>query len=228
MVLLDEVLGAQRDFTNGLGISYPPNLVNDVDGSDPLISTVPGHHFRDTEIYRNGDTRNAIRLHEVTKYNGKFRILVFAGVAAHTRSALRSLRAAVDRQAPRFQHAVDFLTIIAGTGRAFEEHLGVPQFGKAYWDIDLGAHTCYGVDTESGAMAVLRPDGLLGHVASLDGFDRVMRYLERLVVPRETKATTNGHATGKELGDVFIENENNLAMPEEDGPESKEAGVVVQ
>ena len=228
MVLLDEVMRDQASFTNGLGISYAPNLLNDVEGSYSSINVVPGNRFPDVEIYRNGKTRRPIRLFEVTKYNAKFRMIVFAGFASSTRSQLQALRTAVNRQMPSLQHAVEYLTIIAGMGRAFEEYLGVPQFGKAYWDIDHNAHVGYGINPEHGAIAVLRPDGLLGFSAGLEGFDGVVQYLERLIVPREMKAATNGHATRKELGTFASENENNLAYPGEDEPKGNESGKVAR
>ncbi|KAK5723562.1 hypothetical protein LTR15_005260 [Elasticomyces elasticus] len=228
MVLLDEVLEEQQLFSNGLGISYAPNLLNDVDGSYPPIMTTPGHRFPDFMIHRNGDNRIPTRLHEITKYNGKFRIIIFTGIATQTRRALQTLRTAVDKQAPRFQHAVDFLTIVAGMGLAFEDHLGVPQFGRAYWDHDFSAHFRNNVSLDHGSIVVLRPDGLLGHVSGMDRFDHVVGYLERLIVPGEVKVATNGHATRKELGTFMSENENNLAMPVENGATREESGLIVR
>lgn len=77
-------------------------------------------------------------------------------------------------------------------------------------------------------ITVLRPDGLLGHVAGLDGFGRVVAYLEGLIVPQEIGAAMNGHATRKELGEFLSENENNLAMPIADDVVSKEVGMVAR
>ncbi|KAK5111367.1 hypothetical protein LTR62_005207 [Meristemomyces frigidus] len=212
MVLLNNVLKEQGAFTMGLGISYPPNLLNDVSGSTLRIATIPGHRFPDCDLFRNGDIKHPIRLHQVTKHNGKFRVLVFTGIAVETRAALRRLRIAVDNQAGRFDHAVDFLTIIAGFGYVFDEHLGIQRFGRAYWDVDHSAHQKHGVFEMSGGIVVLRPDGILGHTSRLDDFEGVLKYLEQLVVERQPqKVDGNGHATKKELGDFLGENENALA-----------------
>ncbi|KAK3113352.1 hypothetical protein LTR53_009440 [Teratosphaeriaceae sp. CCFEE 6253] len=205
--LLDEVMQSQSSFSNGLGIAYAPNLLSNV--------------------YRNGKTRQPIRLFEVTKYNAKFRIIVFAGVASSTRPQLQALRIAVDDGATRFQHAVEFLSIIAGVGQAFEEHLGVPPFGKPYWDITHDCTARYDINVDRGAIAVLRPNGLLVCSADMDGFDKVLGCLERLIVPREVKAATNGHTTRQELGEFKSQNESDLAMPEDGGVSSRESGVVV-
>ncbi len=214
MVLLDKVMTQQAAFTLGLGISYPPNILNDVKGSTLPIQTVPGHRFPDTDLYKNGDPKHSIRLHQVTKHNGKFRIIVYAGVAAETRPELQKLRAAVDQHKGRFDHAIDLLTIIAGYGRAFDEHLGLPRFGNAYWDMDHSAHTLQGIVVEVGAIVVLRPDGILGYTSTLDGYEGVMKYLERLIVPREVSSQNgvNGHAGKTNLGEFMGENESALAQ----------------
>ncbi|KAK3675957.1 hypothetical protein LTR78_004149 [Recurvomyces mirabilis] len=214
MVLLDKIMTQQAAFTLGLGISYPPNLLNDVQSSTLPILTVPGHRFPDTDLHKNGDPRHPVRLHQVTKHNGKFRVIVYAGIAAETRPYLQQLRTAIDKHKGRFDHAVDFLTIIAGYGRVFDEHLGIPRFGNAYWDMNHSAHALQGVVVEIGAIAVLRPDGILGYTSTLDGYDGVVRYLERLIVPREPvkQNGVNDH-TGqkKDLGEFLGDNESALA-----------------
>ncbi|KAK3111118.1 hypothetical protein LTR53_013952 [Teratosphaeriaceae sp. CCFEE 6253] len=194
MELLDEVMQSQSSLSNRLGFAYAPNVLNDVERSCSSVRVVPSSQFPSSE---------PIRLLKVTKYNAKFRIIVFAGVASSTRPQLQALRAAVDDGATRFQHAAEFLAIIAGVGQAFEEHLGVPPFGKPYWNITHDCTARYGINVDRGAIAVLRPNGLLRCSADLDGFDKVLGYLERLIVPREVKAAINGHATRGEL-DEFM------------------------
>lgn len=224
--LLDDNLKAQGGFMLGIGISYAPNLTNEVEGSYPPISVVPGHRAPDVLIRKPG-VGTPVRLYEVTRYNGKFRVVVFTGVTSDTRPALQALRSQVDEDAGRFAHSVDFVTLIAGAGTAVDEHLGARRFGKGYWDIDHSAHDRYGVGLNQGALLVLRPDGLLGFVAPLDHFADVAKYLERLVIAREQKPASgmNGRATRRELGEFITPDENNLAMPVEGG-ESKEAGLV--
>ncbi|KAK3628724.1 hypothetical protein LTR56_018445 [Elasticomyces elasticus] len=41
LLLLDEIMGEQSMFSNGLDIWYAPSLLNDVDGSYPPIPTIP-------------------------------------------------------------------------------------------------------------------------------------------------------------------------------------------
>jgi len=225
-VLLWEFMQKTAGFTMGLGISYPPNLLNDVENSYPPLSILPGHRAPDTMVYKPHNTKQAVRLYELTKNNGKFKVVVFAGRQPDTASSLRTLRTDMDHQAPGFAHVVDFLTIVAGFALGFDEHLPVRVFGRAYWDIDSSAHESYGVSVECGAIAVLRPDGILGFVSLLERFGKVVEYLSRLVVAKEP-VSGNGHANGKQLGNFMGENENNLAaVPLENG--SMEEGTAMR
>lgn len=208
--LLDEVLVEQHAFTVGLGIEYGESLLNDVKNSYPPIRIVPGQRAPDVHVYKNGFSRVPVRLYEVTKYNGKFHLVVFAGSVHSTRPQLRHLRSEVDKLAEPYEHILDFRTLIAGTGAAFAEHLGIySQFGDAYWDIDHGAHEHYKIPVELGALVVLRPDGIQGFVAPLDGFDKVVEYLSKIAIPREAKkAATNG--VNGHVGEMINLDENNL------------------
>ena len=231
ITLLDEILTSTTPFTLGLGITYPSNLLNDVQGSWPPIGGIPGHRAPDVLVHKNGFNNLTVRLFEVTKYDGKFHILVFTGDARDTRGSLKKLRRDVDELEPRFEHAIAFRTLIAGTGTAFAEHLGIDQFGDAYWDVGHAAHVKYNISLDRGAIAVLRPDGILGFVAPLEGFNKVAEYLGRLIISREpSKVQTNG-ANGH-IGEMINENENNLYYQqakqanEQDLPVSMEQGTV--
>lgn len=217
--------------TTGLGIQYEPNLLNDVKGSWPPIGPIPGQRAQDVLLSKNGMNSLKTRLFEVTKYNGQFHILVFTGDARDTRDSLKKLRRDVDKVAPRFEHAIAFRTIIAGTGVAFAEHLGVDQFGDGYWDMDHTAHGRFKIFVDAGAIVVLRPDGILGFVAPLTSFEKVVDYLGRLIIPQEpSKAESNG-ANGH-IGEMINENENNLyyqqakQAEEQNLPVSMEQGTV--
>jgi phenol 2-monooxygenase len=229
MVLFDEVLKDQHAFSFGFGIEYHESALNDVQNSYPPIGQVPGQRAPDVLVYKNGFSKLPIRLYEVTKYNGKFHVLVFAGVARDTHSALQRLRSQVDERSKPFEHVLAFRTLIAGTGVAFAEHLGIErQFGDAYWDLDHRAHEHYKISLDLGALVVLRPDGILGFVAPLDGFDKVAEYLSKIAIPREPKKVvangTNGH-----VGEMINQDENNLYYQQarEQGlPASVEQGHV--
>lgn len=228
-VLFSEFIHAEWDFTMGMGISYPASLLNDVTGSSPPIGVVPGYRFPDAMLQKPGfrAAGHTVRLHEITEYTGKFHILIFAGDPRSTKVQLGKLRRDVDEHVGRFQHAVEFRTIICGRGPAHGECLGVEPFGWAYWDVNQSVHGQYDIPYKRGVIAVLRPDGILGFVAPLDGFERVVTYLERLIIPRKPETMING-ATA-DIGELINADENNLYYKRingQDVPESVEQGTV--
>lgn len=158
--------------------------------------------------------------------NGKFHILVFTGELHRTREKLAAFRQHVDKHAPRFAHAVRFVTIVLGSGVVFEERIGVEQFGNAYWDVDHRAHITYKIGYESGAIIVLRPDGILGFVSDIEGYERVQQYLERIIIAAEPEKELNGNTVH---GDYIAPNEENLyGRPTQEGVEgvAVETGIV--
>lgn len=227
MLLFAEFFKGIQSFSFGF-IEYGPSILNDVHNSFPPTSEIPGQRAPDVLIRKAGFSKLPLRLHEVTKYNGKFHIVVFAGDARDTRSSLKTLRTQVNKSAPRFEHAITFRTIIVGQEWAFAEHLGVEQFGDAYWDTDCTAHVRYGISLDTGAIVVVRPDGILGFVAPLDGFDKVTEYLDRLIEPQEQKSVGANGANGH-IGEMVNQDENNLYYQqanEQDLPQSMEQGAV--
>ena len=210
MEIFDEVIQAQQAFIVGFGIEYGESIVNDVKNSYPPIAQIPGQRAPDVHVYKTGFTRAPTRLYEVTKYNGKFHLLVFAGAARDTRPQLQRLRSQVDELAGPYEHVLTFRTLIAGTGNAFAEHLGIKsQFGDAYWDVDHRAHENYKIPVDLGALVVLRPDGIQGFVAPLDGFDKVTEYLSKIANPREVKKVATNGVNGH-VGEMINLDENNL------------------
>ena len=161
------------------------------------------------------------------KMTGKFHILFFIGDLQYTRDKLGRLRQQVDAHFPRFAHAVALRTIILNSGVAFEEHLGVEPFGDAYWDPTHLAHLAYRVAFESGAIIVVRPDGIVGHISDLSRYEMVEKYFEKIIVPqgiKDTRAKTNGVH-----GDLISPDENNLyGKPlERVLPVSVEKGIII-
>jgi phenol 2-monooxygenase len=208
--LFDEALKEQIPFMLGLGIEYQASTLNDVQNSSPPIRGIPGQRAPDVLVWKHGFSRLPIRLYEVTKYNGKFHVLVFAGEARDNHAALHRLRAQVDQLSSPFEHAIAFRTLIVGKGLAIAEHMGIErQFGDAYWDLDHRAHEHYKIPLDLGALVVLRPDGILGFVAPLDGFDRVAEYLAKIVIPREQRKVVSNGANAQ-VGEMINQDENNL------------------
>ena len=181
-VLLDEFLRNNSGFTTGLAIEYGPSMLNEVAGSSPAIRIHPGQRVPDMLLQRPGIAVPKIRFYDLTKNNGKFRILVFTGKVEYTARTVQVLRAQVDTLGASLADAVDLMTIAAGEWHAFDEYLSVERLGMAYWDPDLSAHDICGVSAAEGAMLAVRPDGMLGLVSPLADFRQVTWYLDRIMV----------------------------------------------
>ncbi|KAF2163232.1 hypothetical protein M409DRAFT_26276 [Zasmidium cellare ATCC 36951] len=210
MALLGDFLEQTSGFALGVGIFYPKNLLNDVDNALGSVPIQPGHRAADTLLHKPGLRRLTVRLHELMKYNGKYRILVFTGKPHLSQSLLQTLRLQVDKHQQRFAHAVDYMTIIDGHGKNLDEYLGVRRFGSGFWDGDSTAHMKFGAAENLGCIVVVRPDGIVGASAALDGFeDKIVPYFGRILlgVAAQKGALTNGLASVGQLINPF---ENNL------------------
>ena len=226
--LFDEALKEQIPFMVGLGIEYKGSTLNDIQNSSPPIRAIPGQRAPDVLIQKHGFSRLPIRLYEVTKNIGKFHVLVFAGEARDNHAALQRLRSQVDKLSSPFDHVIALRNLVAGKGVAIAEHMGIEQFGDAYWDLDHRAHEHYKIPLDLGAIVVLRPDGVLGFVAPLDGFNKVAEYLAKIVIPREPRKLVSSGANGQ-VGEMINQDENNLYYQQarEQGlPVSVEEGSV--
>lgn len=180
-VLLDEFLREYSGFTVGLAIAYGQSMLNDIAGSSPSIKIDPGQRVPDALLQKHGLALTKSRFYDLTKNNGKFRVLVFTGTISVTKDILQELRVDVDTCSAHLVHAVDFMTIIPGQWHAFDEYLGIKRFGAGYWDPDLSTHGRYGISATKGALLVLRPDGILGLVSPLCDFSRVRKYFSRIL-----------------------------------------------
>jgi phenol 2-monooxygenase len=76
--------------------------------------------------------------------------------------------------------AIKWLTIITGTGCSPYEVLGRRPFGDAYFDTCSMAHDRLGIDMDNGAVAILRPDGLVGTTCGIRG-ESIHRYLSSIL-----------------------------------------------
>ena len=179
--ILRDVIDSSAQFTIGLGVAYESdNLLNKAAG---VTSIRVGRRAPDVLVQKPG-SRFPTRLYELTKNNGKFWVVVFAGEPLLTASSLKALRTYLDSSesfTKRLTNAFDFLTIIAGTGLQPDETLGVNRFGRACYDVDHAAYTRYGISTAEGAIVVLRPDGILAFAAGLDGGVEVGGYFDAVI-----------------------------------------------
>lgn len=166
-VALGEIFEEAASFNTGLGISYPPNAINDKSATGNAI--VPGSRPPDVELATPGTNRE-VRLQRLTPNVAKFYVLVFTGRPDSTRSSLLKLRGFLDTAADLNAHpAIEWITISPVTGCSPYEAIGMKPFGNAYFDPTSMAHDKFGIQPEDGGVAILRPDGLVGSAGAVEG-----------------------------------------------------------
>ena len=190
---LQRTLWASIEFNIGLGIHYDANIIN-VAPTTTMVN--PGHRAPDALLQPPG-ARIPVHLFQLTKNTGTFWIIVFAGSPMRTSAGLQAFREYLDDASAGLAQRVKpdafrLLTIIAGTANQADEVLGVSAFGNAYYDLDHSAHVKYGISPQAGAVAVLRPDGIMGFATTLDRGREVGDYFGRFVakiVPRQASTS---------------------------------------
>ncbi|KAJ6594574.1 FAD binding domain-containing protein [Mycena capillaripes] len=189
---LDVLHSQNAMFTTGIGIAYEANLIN-----QPLrqsVATVEtGHRTPDGPLFPTGRTVSQ-PLRTFIRYTGRFWILIFAGridpvddtarLNTHCAASYRAFRSAVDSSRLCF-HARsacwDFLTILSGHGLLPpSETIGTVPLGKPLYDYSSEVFSTYGIDELTGAVVVVRPDGVVSFKTSLDalGAQELCNYFE--------------------------------------------------
>ncbi|KAG7095492.1 hypothetical protein E1B28_006231 [Marasmius oreades] len=162
---------SMQAFTLGLGISYPVNTVNR-EFPGPSRSTVnPGDRGPDVYLTELG-TGDMVRLHTILKNDGKFSLVVFAGIPTQTMSSFSQFREAVFGPFTKAfpARAFKWFTIPSVHGNGGQEIFVNPPMGKVYLDESVKAHDIYGVDIRIGAVIVFRPDGWVGTVVEMSEY----------------------------------------------------------
>jgi phenol 2-monooxygenase len=190
----NEILGVVMEeastFTSGLSISFGPNDLNKKGSFEPSSSpgpVTPGQRGPDVQLFRPG-TNEATRLHKETPNKARFHVVVFAGEPDHTAALLKEF-AAVFEASEIFSNVelpISWLTIAAKSGPSAFELLGVMPFGKIFYDPEHTAHIRYGINTESGGVIVLRPDGWVGTATVLkaEAVNELALYFRNLLILR--------------------------------------------
>ena len=71
---------------------------------------------------------------------------------------------------------------------------------RVYADEGQKEHLDHGVDPNTGAMALIRPDGYIGLVTSLDGGPAITEFMDRFMIVAKGPVDTNGYANGHVSG----------------------------
>jgi phenol 2-monooxygenase len=184
--VLGHVMKEAATFSSGLGIYYEPDTYLNLAQVSGITSISAGQRAPDVPLQKPA-TFEATRLQVETPNTATFYIALFAGDVAHTKHLLAEFTEAVSKLSWLFDSdlPIEWLSIFAGPGgpSAFETLGGMP-FGRVFYDEDHSAHQRYGIDIQKGAVFVLRPDGWVGTVVSMDdgAAGKLENYFSRFLI----------------------------------------------
>lgn len=154
-------------FNLGLGVSYGPSIIN----HPPTKTTLQCGVRSPDALIRAPGPNVPIRLHDVLFRNGPrgcWSVVVYAGNPNQTRTIFPTLRQKLSKLEARHRGLLQLVTLLARTAGSGWMATGGPPLGKFYFDSNGMAHSEFGVDEASGALVVIRPDGILGFATGLD------------------------------------------------------------
>ncbi|KAJ5825360.1 hypothetical protein N7474_002498 [Penicillium riverlandense] len=193
-----KVFSRGNGFTSGCGIEYPENMTvnrglkennNPIHGTDYLSGVLrPGRRLLNVRVIRHADGYRR-DLQDDFPSTGRFRILCLAssdllnpqGISAQTLKQLSQLigrfpQSLVEQVAIHPRLPKDFMWNDVPSELKLRSEM---NFYNGYEMDDV--YKIYGVNTEKGALAVIRPDGYVGVVAELADVGRVATFLENCI-----------------------------------------------
>ncbi|PWY91630.1 pentachlorophenol 4-monooxygenase [Aspergillus sclerotioniger CBS 115572] len=171
-------------FNIGLGIHYDENILN-----RPSLATMvtAGWRAPDATVYAPG-SKFPIRLFQLTKNTGAWSIVILAGHPDKTRKNLTHAIQELQKLQERLpSEMLRFITVVAQAVGGGDQWYQIPKIGRLYYDAERSAHTAYTVSDSTGAVAIVRPDGLLGYATRLDDLSHVEEYFSGFVAPAYMK-----------------------------------------
>jgi phenol 2-monooxygenase len=177
--LLSKVMVDNMNFTSGLGVKYGASFLN-----NPLLNTTVTTGTRAPDaLVRAPGPNISLRLQEAVLHAepvGSWTILVFGGYHTTTSALVSALGVKLKCAIKERTQMIRLATIIASPVGSAWAAFGGPAPGHLYFDFDGSAHSRYGVSLSSGAVVVIRPDGIIGYATGLDGGDGVAAYLTKV------------------------------------------------
>ncbi|KAH6989689.1 putative phenol monooxygenase [Ilyonectria sp. MPI-CAGE-AT-0026] len=191
-------------FTSGCGIEYPPGLLvrptEDLSGypiapgGDYLNGCLcPGRRLADVVVKRFADA-NVRHLQDDFTSNGRYRILFFASediLSALGRSA-KAIENICETIIPSFPESTIELVVVHPLQTQRFEWTDIPSQIKSMAEMQFhgscageDVYSVYGVQKALGAAVIVRPDGYVGVIASLDNVSLLGVYLEDCIRKRE-------------------------------------------
>ncbi|KAJ7251355.1 FAD binding domain-containing protein [Mycena rebaudengoi] len=163
-------------FTSGIGIQYTESPIVDVRHQECAQNIFIGQRMPPHVLIRAADFR-PVNLQDLLPSDTRFKLLVFTGDEPATSGRLLDLAVAIGEIRRGFGKPMDVLTI--SSNRTNFNHTEVPAALRPHWSKVLLDHTglrgteggdayaTFGIDSHTGAVICVRPDGYVGAVTPL-------------------------------------------------------------
>jgi len=200
-----DVFSTGNGFTSGCGVEYPENLLVEqttpkglVEGTDYLGGVLrPGRRLLNVKVLRHADGYRR-ELQDDFPSTGRFRILSFvtADLLTASGTSATSLNA-ISTILSQFPVGIIELVVVHPLEPNTFSWKDIPEVVKTeaemrfYNGTELhDAYKTYGISPETGAIAVVRPDGYIGTISELKDTAKIQAYLEGCL--RKVAAKSNG------------------------------------
>ncbi|OJA18323.1 hypothetical protein AZE42_02802 [Rhizopogon vesiculosus] len=185
-------------FTSGIGVHYSPSVVVNDSNQELASGLVIGQRFPPQKFIRAADAC-PIEIQDLLPSDSRFKLLVFAGKFGDPAQQARVESMVKDMQRPECflnryampgKSSTDsrFDVFTVSQGRKDDiQFMQFPAFLRPHWskvlidDIDVtgsfggNGYSRYGIGPQ-GALVVVRPDGYVGAIASLDNVEELDTY----------------------------------------------------
>jgi len=200
-------------FTSGIGIHYAPSTITDVTYQSLAPGLPIGERIIPQTLIRAADSR-PYELQDLCPADTKFKILLFLGDIADLTQLERAQKLAGALGKPESflskygrskagaagWKVFELLTICT-TRKETVNYLDVPAFLRSHWtkvfvdDVSIAlnaggkAYSTYGIDRDGGAIVVVRPDGYVGIVGSLEDVGYLNTYFSGFMAQRTSSSS---------------------------------------
>jgi len=180
-------------FTSGIGVHYAPSII-----TNPTHQSLSQHQLIGTRILPQVFIRAAdgrpYEIQDLLPADTKFKVLVFAGDTTKHEQLRRVQKLAEEISTgeygflQKFRRDVFDVWAISSGKKEKVDYTDLPEVLRPHWshvlldDTDMyarsggGGYERYGVDSERGAIVVVRPDGYVGFVAPFENVKEVHDY----------------------------------------------------
>ncbi|GKZ36532.1 hypothetical protein AbraIFM66950_007650 [Aspergillus brasiliensis] len=171
--LFAKVFDDTIDFCIGLGIHYNKGIINKASIATAISV---GWRAPDALVYAPG-SRLPVRLFHLMPNIGAWSVLLLAGNPEKTRESLTQAVEKLRQLSQSLPRSIfRSITVVAQRPAGGDQRFRIPTIGRLYYDPEGSAHAAYTVSDSNGAVAIVRPDGILGYAARLDKASSVHEY----------------------------------------------------